>query len=182
MKENLKRVEEIQIIRNLKMDLNNPRYNILKKEEKAIILKSLNDYEHSLINLVTQYNNNVKILNEEGIEAKEVEIPKLKEQTPNYEFADSLILASNKAKSVYLKDTIRIILAGDPSHHNLSEKEFKVLAYALKDYAFNLQIALSKQENNKDLYENTNYESNKISEEEALNILYSNLDSNKKNK
>ena len=75
MEENLKRVEEIKIVRSLKMDLNNPRYRHLNKKEKTLILAALNDYEYSLINLVAEYNNNVKIFISEGIEAKEVEIP-----------------------------------------------------------------------------------------------------------
>lgn len=169
MEENLKRVEEIKIVRSLKMDLNNPRYRHLNKKEKTLILAALNDYEHSLINLVAEYNNNVKIFISEGIEAKEVEIP-------NYEFADSLILDSNKSKSVLLKDTTRMILSGDPIHHDLTEKEFLVLAKALKDYAFNLQVRI-EQENNKKLDEkNQETETFKpISQEEILNILYSSI-------
>lgn len=176
MEENLKRVEEIKIVRSLKMDLNNPRYRHLNKKEKTLILAALNDYEHSLINLVAEYNNNAKIFISEGIEAKEVEIPKQEEIVPNYEFADSLILDSNKSKSVLLKDTTRMILSGDPIHHDLTEKEFLVLAKALKDYAFNLQVRI-EQENNKKLDEkNQETETFKpISQEEILNILYSSI-------
>lgn len=185
MEENLKRVEEIKIIRSLKQDLNNPRYKLLKRVEKATILKALNDYEHSLISLITMHNKNAKMLQDEGIETKEVQVPKEEVRTPSYDFADSLLLATNENKSTYLKDTTRMILSGDPIHHNLTEQEFIVLAKALKDYATNLQNAIAKEENNQKLYEEDGIKPSAkpyqpLSQQDALNTLYNNVETTKK--
>lgn len=183
MEENLKRVEEIKIIRSLKQDLNNPRYRLLKKVEKATILKALDDYEHSLISLITKHNKNAKMLQDEGIETKEVQVPKEEVRTPNYEFADSLLLATNENKSTYLKDTTRMILSGDPIHHNLTEQEFIVLAKALKDYATNLQNAIAKEEkenNEEDGIKPSAKPYQPLSQQDTLNTLYNNVETTKK--
>ena len=65
-------VKEIDIVRELMRDLNNPRYRLLNQAEKALILRALNDYEFSLKTEVLQHNINAKLMKEDGIDAEEI--------------------------------------------------------------------------------------------------------------
>lgn len=151
-------VKEIEIVRELKKDLNNPRYRLLNQTEKALLLKSLNDYEDSLTTKVLEHNINAKLMKEDGIEEEEIKVPRSNTSSVKYEFANSLDLVPDKAKIVYLKDILDTYSRGDAFHYNITDEEWRVLLKALREYACNLQIAYhqskKKQNIDEDMYEN----------------------------
>ncbi len=146
-------VKEIDIVRELKKDLNNPRYRLLNQAEKALILKSLNDYEDSLTTKVLEHNINAKLMKEDGIEDEEIKVPRSNTSSVKYEFANSLDLVPDKAKIVYLKDILDNYSRGDAFHYNLTDEEWRVLLKALREYAHSLQILIQKAKRNQETYE-----------------------------
>ena len=151
-------VKEIEIARELMRDLNNPRYRLLNQAEKALLLRALNDYEHSLTTEVLQHNINAKLMKEDGIEEEEIKVPRSNTSSVKYEFANSLDLVPDKAKIVYLKDIMNTYSQDDTFQDNFNDSEFRVLLKAIKEYACNLQIAYhqskKKQNIDEDMYEN----------------------------
>ena len=145
-------VKEIDIVRELKKDLNNPRYRLLNQAEKALLLRALNDYEHSLTTEVLQHNINAKLMKEDGIE-EEIKVPRSNTSSVKYEFANSLDLVPDKAKIVYLKDILDNYSRGDAFHYNLTDEEWRVLLKALREYAHSLQILIQKAKRNQETYE-----------------------------
>ena len=141
-------VKEIDIVR----ELNNPRYRLLNQAEKALILKSLNDYEDSLTTKVLEHNINAKLMKEDGIE-EEIKVPRSNTSSVKYEFANSLDLVPDKAKIVYLKDILDNYSRGDAFHYNLTDEEWRVLLKALREYAHSLQILIQKAKRNQETYE-----------------------------
>lgn len=132
-------VKEIEIARELMRDLNNPRYRLLNQAEKALLLRALDDYEHSLTNEVLQHNINAKLLREDGIDSEEIKLPRSNTSSVKYEFENSLDLVPDKAKIVYLKDILDTYSRGDAFHYNLTDEEWRVLLKALREYAHSLQ-------------------------------------------
>lgn len=164
MEENLKRKEELQIVRRLKKDLNNPRYIFLGDESRALILNALVDYEHELINAIILYNNNVDLLNDMGIKSEKVELPRADMEVVRYPFENSLFKVYNDVKAVYLKDLVDMYSRGNPQDYGFTEEELKVLLKSLKEYAFSLQTIMKQIKNNRDIY-NSLFEDTKVSEE-----------------
>ncbi len=164
MEENLKRKEELQIVRRLKKDLNNPRYRFLGDESRALILNALVDYEHELINAIILYNNNVDLLNDMGIKSEKVELPRADMEVVRYPFENSLFKVYNDVKAVYLKDLVDMYSRGNPQDYGFTEEELKVLLKSLKEYAFSLQTIMKQIKNNRDIY-NSLFEDTKVPEE-----------------
>lgn len=146
-------VKEIEIARELMRDLNNPRYRLLNQAEKALLLRALNDYEHSLTTEVLQHNINAKLMKEDGIYAEEIKVPRSNMPSVKYEFENSLDLVPDKAKIVYLKDILDTYSRGDAFHYNLTDDEWRVLLKALREYAHSLQILIQKAKRNQETYE-----------------------------
>lgn len=151
-------VKEIEIARELMRDLNNPRYRLLKPEEKALLLKSLNDYEDSLTTKVLEDNINAKLMKEDGIDVEEIKLPKNNTPSVKYEFASSLDLVPLEAKIAYLKDIMNTYNQENTFQNNLNDEEFRVMLKAIKEYTCNLQKtyhkAKKKQNRDEDIYEN----------------------------
>lgn len=164
MEENLKRKEELQIVRRLKKDLNNPRYRFLGDESRALILNALVDYEHELINAIILYNNNVDLLNDMGIRSDKIELPRADMEVVRYPFENSLFKVYNDVKAVYLKDLVDMYSRGNPQDYGFTEEELKVLLKSLKEYAFSLQSIMKQVKNNRDIY-NSLFEDSKTPEE-----------------
>lgn len=164
MEENLKRKEELQIVRRLKKDLNNPRYRFLGDESRALILNALVDYEHELINAIILYNNNVDLLNDMGIKSEKIELPRADMEIVRYPFENSLFKVYNDVKAVYLKDLVDMYSRGNPQDYGFTEEELKVLLKSLKEYAFSLQTIMKQIKNNRDIY-NSLFEDTKVPEE-----------------
>ena len=164
MEENLKRKEELQIVRRLKKDLNNPRYRFLGDESRALILNALVDYEHELINAIILYNNNVDLLNDMGINSEKIELPRADMEIVRYPFENSLFKVYNDVKAVYLKDLVDMYSRGNPQDYGFTEEELKVLLKSLKEYAFSLQTIMKQIKNNRDIY-NSLFEDTKAPEE-----------------
>ena len=132
-------VKEIEIARELMKDLNNPRYRLLNQAEKALILRALNDYEHSLNKLVSNRNNSAKLMREDGIDAEEIKVPKSNTSNVKYEFENSLDRVPFETKIIYLKDILDTYSRGAAFHYNLTDDEWRVLLKALREYAHSLE-------------------------------------------
>ena len=155
-------VKEIEIVRELKKYLNNPRYRLLNQAEKALLLKSLNDYEDSLTTKVLEHNINTKLMKEDGIDVEEIKVPRSNTSNVKYEFENSLDLVPAKAKIVYLKDILDTYSRGDAFHYNLTNDEWRVLLKALKKYAYSLERLIKdtkrNQKANEDVFESKHQE------------------------
>ncbi len=146
-------VKEIEIARELMKDLNNPRYRLLNQAEKALLLRSLNDYEHSLNKLVSKRNNSAKLMREDGIDADEIRVPKNNIPNVKYEFENSLDRVSLESRVIYLKNIIDTYSRGNAFDYNLTDEELKVLLKALREYAHSLQILIQKAKRHQETYE-----------------------------
>lgn len=144
---NKDRLERIEVIREVRRKLGNLN---LKDEEKALILKTLNDYEHSLTTDIARSINNIKEFETLGIlhDIEIVEVP-LEMDKPNYpELINLNLLDSLETRFLRLQKLLPKV-----STLEILDDERRVLLESLKDYSYELQLLIQERKKNLELLE-----------------------------
>ena len=149
------KLKDLEIIKVLKNDLNNEKYNSLDDMSKALLLKSLNDYAFEIDNDIRRHNNNVDLLEDMGIQDEKIIPPKIEYNNLKYHFEDALVKIPFDIQILYLKDLVDMYIRND---YGFADKELQVILKSLKKCAYNMTEMIAKSKNDKEIVDLIDYE------------------------
>lgn len=154
---NKNELEKILLIRTIKSKLGKLKF-IRSPEEKTIFLRALENYEDELKFDIQRKNNNIRLMQEDGIETTDeiIQIP-LDENSSEYKDIRTYgISASPLVREKYL-DNVSDSTSRNLDFFDISPEEKDMIKSCLKKYRHELDILKQKRENNirnnPDIYE-----------------------------
>lgn len=144
---NEKMLEEINLIRKIKPRLKD--FNFMSNNEKSVFLRALESYEVYLKNYIQIINNNIKMMNDEGIEISEkMVIVPIDPNNYNYEMYRNVgILDSLDTRIEYINNIYQNI-SSDKIDFKVSKAEESVILKSIREYALELNLLKKQRENN----------------------------------